>query len=89
MCPRCGQPLPSQSREGIYLSARQVQIFDHIYKHAGITAEGIAYHCGIRPDCVRVHVNHINNMLVATDTRIKCTRISNDPGLYRVVRRKS
>jgi hypothetical protein len=86
MCPRCGQPLPPQSREGVWLPAMKAQIFDFIDQHQGVTAEGIAYHVGNKPDNIRQHVNQINTMLESTDVKIRCDRDGNRPGSYRIRR---
>jgi hypothetical protein len=82
MCRACGQPLPPQSREGIWLPAMKAQIFDFIDKHPGIALDGIAYHFGIKSNTVRQHVYQINSMLAATSIRI-CGK---QRGTYRLFR---
>jgi len=88
MCRTCGQPLPSQRREGVYLPATKAQIFDFIDRHPGVAAEGVLAHCfpdrkenssGLR--LVYTHVSQINDMLAATDVRIGGWR-----GEYRIQR---
>lgn len=86
LCPKCGQPLPSEKRGGVYLPARKVQIFDFINRHRGVTADGIAAHCGLESKNIRQHIWQINDMLAATDTRIVCDREKWAPGTYRVTR---
>ena len=88
MCPKCGQPLPPQSREGIWLPALKAQIFDFIHQHRGITAEGVAYHFGIKINTFRQHAYQINSLLAATNTRIVCDRNGNCSGNYRIFRSK-
>jgi hypothetical protein len=86
-CRTCGQPLPSQKREGVWLSAQKAAIFDFIDAHPGVRAEGILYHCFAEgtQNGVRQHVFQINALLAGTDTRIFGNAIG-ARGEYRVVR---
>lgn len=89
LCPKCGQPLPPVNRACVWLPALKGKIFDFIDRHAGITAEGIAYHVGVKPNTVRQHIWQINELLAATDVRIICDRAKWAPGDYRVTRSKN
>jgi hypothetical protein len=89
MCRACGQPLPPKEREGVYLPATKVAVFDFIDRHPGVTPAGVLAHCfpdrpenssGLR--LVYTHVNQINSMLESTNIRI----ISKERGTYRVFR---
>jgi hypothetical protein len=88
-CLKCGQPLPPKQREGVWLSAKKVEIFDFIDKHPGITAEGILYHCFAEGtnQLVRQHIYQINELLAGTRVRISgCEPRAR--GEYQVIRGK-
>jgi hypothetical protein len=89
ICGCCGQPMPSQLRAGVYLPPLKARIFDTIQQNPGIALERVSLLCYGASDraCnIRVHVCQINDMLAATDTRV---RLSGDGhglrGCYRVV----
>jgi len=74
LCRACGQPLPNQERGGVYLPPRKVMIYDTIKRFPGITAEGVQANCTpyqMSLPAIRVHINQTNDMLAATDLRIK------------------
>ena len=74
LCRACGQPLPPQKRGGIYLPPRKVMIFDTIQRFPGIMPEGVQANCtpyDMSLNAIRVHINQTNDMLAATDLRIK------------------
>jgi hypothetical protein len=89
LCPRCKQPLPSSSREGIYLPAKKAAIYDCISNHPGITIEEIIGHLdddAISANTIRQHIYQINNMMAATDVQIISGDGVGQRGCYRIVR---
>lgn len=83
LCRCCGQPLPSQTRAGVYLPARKARIFDCIANHPDISPAGVVAKCFDETapvSVVHAHVNQINDRLAGTGTRIQYRK----PG-YRVV----
>jgi DNA-binding winged helix-turn-helix (wHTH) protein len=91
VCPRCHQPIRHE-RFGVYLPVLKARIVDAIAAagDAGINTDALirAVWRGERAtrNCVKSHVQQINDALVRTSVCIRCERRGGKPGLYKIVR---
>jgi DNA-binding winged helix-turn-helix (wHTH) protein len=86
-CPHCGQPITE--RHGVKFPPKLCELFDAIKKAGPEGIEKEALMARFWPDkprysqrnCLKVNVNHINDLLVATDLVVCAPRF----GAYRLV----
>jgi DNA-binding NarL/FixJ family response regulator len=71
LCPCCKQPLPSARHGGVYLPPTKARVFDAISNSPGISRTALAQRIGLKVSTTKVHVSQINDLLAATDLRIR------------------